>query len=699
MAAVLRKMGIENCAFHLALTQPDLAKYDPNNLTDDSDELKKRIAHEAQVNPWYFFREVLLVPSQGGPSVRFMANRGNLAAIWSYLSGVDPIQIQPRQTGKTYTAIGISCLMIYIIGYHIDISMYTKDSRLLQDNVSRLKGMRDSLPPWMISLSSADVDNKEGLFYAKRKTGYKTLVAQSDKRAASGVGRGQSPAILHFDEPPFCANIRISYPVLMTAATTAAENARAQGIPVANLFTTTAARTDDDSGSFGFALVSNAMPFTERLYDCQNNAAVKEMVANNSVNGRLNCTFSYQQLGKGDEWFRDVCQRLDNVQDDIDREVLNLWRAGVDTAILPNDVIDVLKEHAYEPTHVDIVDEHYVFNWYVSMDEYRAPGFKNRKFILGMDSSTNVGRDFTSLVLIDPATMKVVATFRTNDVNIIMIAIMIGNFLVEFRNTVFIPERASTGSTIIDQVILILVRAGMNPLRRIFNYIVQDRDVDESLRRIRLDDECAGKDVRKHLGFKTTGDTRKVLYKSVLQKAARRNAKRIYDRTIIRELSSLSVVNGRIDHTHGNHDDSAIAYLIACWMVYEGKNLVLYGLDTATILSEADEELTENLSPQQVQYQKQMREQYALAKRLYDSAIYDSQKKHYSAIMKRLEHHVSDSMTVEPMSVDQVTASAKSEKSPYLSEESNAQRSKSASQQRSTFEALQKFYTGGEAAL
>ncbi|MFR2988869.1 MAG: hypothetical protein ACLTMR_08550, partial [Faecalibacillus sp.] len=54
MHLLLKKMGIKNNAFFLALTQPELKNIHPHELKDPSPELAARIGLECKINPWYY---------------------------------------------------------------------------------------------------------------------------------------------------------------------------------------------------------------------------------------------------------------------------------------------------------------------------------------------------------------------------------------------------------------------------------------------------------------------------------------------------------------------------------------------------------------------------------------------------------------------------------------------------------------------
>ena len=189
MSIVLKRMGIRNNCFHLALLDSKLKGVDPHspNLTL---EQQARILTECKRNIWYFIREIVRIPVAGDEyGIPYNLNRGNLAFIWSFMNDVDVGWIMPRQTGKTYGTQVIICYIMYVQGTNLDIGMFTKDATLVQDNVARLKELKDNLPKWMIVKSPADSDRKEGLFYAGLNNEYKTFTSANDENGAYKLGR------------------------------------------------------------------------------------------------------------------------------------------------------------------------------------------------------------------------------------------------------------------------------------------------------------------------------------------------------------------------------------------------------------------------------------------------------------------------------------------------------------------------------
>lgn len=656
MAAIYAKMGIQNNLFHLALTQPDLAKYDPHNLTDPSIELRLRIAHECQINIWYYLREVVRIPVAGGEPISFEAHRGNISMAWAYGVGIDYMSVQPRQTGKTIGAIAITSHVIYFKGRNFTMAMLTKDTNLRQENVSRLKEMRDALPQYLIhSQSVLDTDNKEGLVYNALNNEYMTFVAQKDRQAASNVGRGQSIPSLHVDEKGYCSNIRITFPVIQAATTAAGPHAKRNGMPSTNIYTTTAAAVDGDSGKFAFERLTAAMPFTEKLYDCEDAEAAIKMVKFNSTNNMLNGSWSYLQLGRTHEWFVDTIAKVGASEEEVERDFLNIWRAGSERNVISKDILAKMKASQSEPRHIQILQDYAVY-WYIPESEVNSTDFRNRPFIIGMDSSEGIGKDFTALVMICPFDMRVKATFRCNESNIPKLGMFIGNLLVKYPKAVFIPERKSTGLAIIDTVSMILLQNQFNPFTRIFNRVIQNRD-KEGFRDINIyDKSLCDSAQRKYLGFITDGKSRPFLYKQVLNKAVKMNAERIYDQGIITELSGLSVINGRVDHKDGGHDDLAIAYLLACWFLFEGRNLGMYGLPVDQLLSRAVEITGGSEDPRHKADQLMLRKKIQHYETLAESTNSPMMKHHFRSRANVLREMVDDSMTVEPIIVDQLAS-------------------------------------------
>lgn len=98
----LRKRGVENNDFMLALFDQQLKGVDPYNphLCYDT---KAAIRKECEINPWYFLREVYRIDED----TPFVLNLGTCAQAWCYFNNIDSWLCLPRQRGATANSIAL----------------------------------------------------------------------------------------------------------------------------------------------------------------------------------------------------------------------------------------------------------------------------------------------------------------------------------------------------------------------------------------------------------------------------------------------------------------------------------------------------------------------------------------------------------------------------------------------------------------
>ena len=668
MHYLLKKMGIKNNSFFLALYQKELEGIDPTNISQITPELAGKISVECKINPWYYFREVLRIPSQGGEAVPFMLNRANLALIWSFFNGIDFYLVQPRQTGKTISTQGIASWLTHIGGKGLTMAMYTKDNTLREENVNRLRRIRDILPPYLTHFNKLeDTTNKQRLAYKSLETRYDTFVAQSDVMGADKIGRGGTVPIVHIDESEFFDNIRITYPVLAGTMTAAIKQAKANGLPHGVIITSTAGRLENDSCQYCIEMISKAMPFSESLYDCENKEKLEELISLNSTNKLLYGQFSYLQLGLTDEWLKDAIARSNASRDVILREYLCIRTSGVDNSVIPIHLLEKIKSSSKDPVKVETVKNRYIFRWYIDPDIILND--KNRPVIIGLDTSECIGKDFTSLVMLDATDMNVVCTARCNESDLIKLALYIAEFMTKNKNTILVPERKSTASMMIAIICSELRKSGINPWTRIFNMVIQNK-YEDNFKDIDITEPGIEEGaLKKYLGFSTTGSgetSRSALYTNTLMKAVEMNHSRINDQTLITELASLAQKNGRIDHTASGHDDTVIAFLLASFFIFFGKNLHLYNINSKTFLDEVTAKGTK-IDKLEKQRQKEILEEIINLKKEIKRLKLSSYVTPLERQLKHLESLL-DQETLEsiPVTAEQVTIKNKPKNIDYV---------------------------------
>ena len=367
-------------------------------------------------------------------------------------------------------------------------------------------------------------------------------------------------AFVHFDEIAFMNYNWIIVPTAANSMLAASKNARAAGMVSPMLFTTTAGNPDTRMGAFALSILQSAMPFSEKLYDLKDRDELIKVIKKSSTRTApmLYLEFSYRQLGFTDEWFKENASRSGASQDDINRDFLNIWQSSSENAILSKEIRRKLINSKRDPDFTEIIDD-FLVKWYIPEVEVKHAA--DLPMIMGSDCSENIGKDFTTFTLVKVSDLSVVATFRCNNSNTMEIARFIVNVLLKYTGITFIPERQNTGIVITDFVIEELQKRNINPYTRIYNDVVQNIG-EAKYKDINIYDyNNIPAAVRGMFGYRTGGASSGT------------------------SLVNLTTKGGRIDHTNGKHDDQVISLLLACYLIFYGRNLDRYNINSANVLS------------------------------------------------------------------------------------------------------------------
>jgi hypothetical protein len=616
-------MGVKNCLFPLALYNRDLVgvnPYDPS-LTI---EQKTMVAIECKWNPWYFFREVARVPPQSGSeAIPFIANRGNIAVFWLFFNNIDVALIQPRQTGKSTSVDIMMIWLLYIGATNSTISLFTLNDKLRKDNILRLKRARNYLPKYLFMLSKDDADNKYELTYNEHGTRYKTHVGQNAEVASSNQGRGGTAPVMQFDEPPFTPFIGDAIPAALSAGVAVRREAERNGQPYGNIFTTTAGKKDDRDGLFFYTMLQDAAGWTEFYYDCLNKADLVETIKLNGARSKdpkgdalkgkvamVNITLSHRQLGYDDDWMAENLAFTRSTGEKADRDFFNRWTSGSQKSPLSVRLTEIIRNSEREAIWIERSKDNYLFKWFFKREVVEEM-MANGHYVFGLDTSDAGPGDGTALVCIDARDLSVVGRGTYTDTNLFRLSSYFADMLVKYPNTTLVIERKSSGQAIIDALLTFLPKFGVDPFRRMYNLVIQEKseredDYQAIKRGVAYRSDRFYDGFKTSFGFFTDGKLRPLLTEVVLQEAAKNAGHLVRDKALIDELMGLTTESGRVDHPKGGHDDHVFAWLMACWFVTYGKNLHEYGIPAGYALQtlyiggeEVDEEVLEERKEQE----------------------------------------------------------------------------------------------------
>lgn len=597
LAAKLRMMGVENNAFFLALHNPDLADLDP--LSEDlTSEQQMLITIEIKSNPWYYFREIGRVPALAGGVPGYIEfNRANIALWWCFFNHVTVILTQPRQTGKSFSSDHLSTYLTNFRCTSTTIHLITKDDKLRAENIERLKKIYGELPAYLSLKTREDVNNTEEFTIKALGNAFKAHVPRADEKGANNLGRGMTTPILVIDEGPFQKNLDIALPAAVGAMGAAIDSAKKNDEPYGLVFTTTAGRKDEKEGAYFYGMVEASAPFTEKFYDMPNEEGLREFVKKNGRgNYRTYICFSHIQLGKDDAWLYERITAVPTTPEQVNRDFFNVWTSGNSSSPFDISLIEKVAKSERDPDFQGIESNGYVVRWYLPQDQLNQY-MTTRDCVVGIDTSDAVGKDDISAVFVDARTGATVGAAGINETNLIKFAMFLVDLIIKYPKITLVPERRGSANTIIDYLLLFLPKHGIDPFKRVFNWVVNNPeefpDLYEQLRAPvnarsdRFYDRC-----KTQFGYATSGSgkqSRDNLYSSTILSAIKRNASTVYDRKLSGQIRGLQVRNGRVDHAIGEHDDHVIAWLMSHWFLTFGKNLSHYGIDSAQVLAQAVE--------------------------------------------------------------------------------------------------------------
>lgn len=558
-------------------------------------------------------------------------------------------------THNSTMALLITLWIFYVAGTNVNFGMLAHQDKLRATNVSRIKEFRDLLPKYMVVTSIKNINNAEKLYYEPLRNSYLTAVATQEKAKADQILRGQSIGGMHWDEPAFCTHADITYPSLAASSSEAMDQARANGLPACFILTTTAGDPRTPHGEWAKELVLGAVNYTEKFLDLPNREALLEVLGLNSENGFINGTFSHLQLGKSNEWLLERIRGSKKNIEAIQRDWLNRWNTTVDASILNKETIKrISASRRDEPNHLEI-REGFVLSWYVP-DAERI-NYKTKPLVAGLDTSEAVGRDFTAMVAIDPSTFEVVFTFKCNEVSLTKLSAFFVNLTIEYPRMILVPERKSSGGGIADNIVSILCARGISPFTRIYSKVIQERRSPQFMAFDINDLTISDKAERKYIGFMTNASSRDILYKSVLHRAIEVGADMMYDPDLITEITTLTVKNGRIDHADNKHDDLVVAWMLACYLLLEGKNLGYYGLSEHTYMQYS----SVGASKDSIDAQMDIHRKCIAMRDKINSTSDPFQKNIFTHQLRQLEGRIDPSIKIDPLTIDALKDHTKKE--------------------------------------
>lgn len=321
---------------------------------------------------------------------------------------------------------------------------------------------------------------------------------------------------------------------------------------------------DAPEGLFCHNMITKAAKFSDDFYDW-NTDYLKEYLDKNTGNNYVYVEYHYYELGRDEKWYKAQCKAMEGDMAKIKREILIEWTYASNLSIFTEEQLDNMSQYVQHTYKKTIYIDGYPID---ILEDFNNMMYKN--WVLSIDLSPGLGRDYTAFSLIDPQSLKMVMKFKNN----LIAPTDFVNLLIKFvkiyvPNAVIVPERNNTGHTVIE--LLRKSDIGKNL------YYTSSKDIDytkSKIKKSKLNSSTVnlGTETREY-GFNTDKNKREVMTKEILFMIANTRPELINNDTLFDEMRKLIYErSGKINHMQGQHDDLMFSYLIGLYILLYATN-------------------------------------------------------------------------------------------------------------------------------
>ncbi len=379
------------------------------------------------------------------------------------------------------------------------------------------------------------------------------------------VNNSCTQPIHYYDEVEFTDYIKDIVEAAGPAFNTASDNAKRNNAAYCRIFTSTPGDLDTRSCQQALEIINQTTKWTEKFYDWGIDD-VREYIDANSDNKIVYIEYQYQQLGKDEAWFKKLCGIINNEPAKIKREIfLQRLRGSSDSPFEPED-LEALDELRGK------VKEEIFINKLFKLDVYESLK-RDRVYIVGVDVATGSGGDNTAVTVLDPYTVKPVASFKSPLIGVHglqqFLFVLVKKYIPK---AILCIERNHNGEAVMDNLRQTEIRQNI--------YFDNSKDLLGS----RIDDkvdaygflrkEAAS---RRHYGVYTERKSRDIMITLLYSHMADYKENFVSNDIIDDIFTLIKNKRGKVEASPGNHDDCIMSYLIALYVFYHGNNLHRYG--------------------------------------------------------------------------------------------------------------------------
>lgn len=601
-AKELKTVGVKNYYFMLRIDNPAVADINPFNPHITAQEINALLT-EFRNNMWSFMRMAVRLRTDSG-IVPYGLHRGLAAAAWCFERSQDHCLCEPRQTWKTTGMLAGPIQWSFQFSENMKMHFFGKETENTKRNLASLQDDISLLPEWLQFKRYYDEDGKikksrQSAERLENNVRHNKLIIHAKPTSpshAEGLARGDSGAVIYYDEIEHTPFINIllenSYPAFKTAH----ENALKIGQVSCRTMSCTPGNLDTKIGRDSLPIIKSMYPWTEKIYDMTEeelrtykSAFEAEYDEKKGADGItrevIDCfyiEYQYYQIRKTFAWVLEQLKGIGNKMT-VRREILmQRLRGSSESPISPED-IEYLISNMVKSDRDIIINGKWRFRLYehgqgslrgklMEFDE-RIP------YIVGVDPASGGGGDNFAVTIVNPFNLQIAAEFKSPYISGPAASQMLVTLVEEYiPNCVITIEKNSMGIYLIQMICeqtAIGDRLYWSDSTRQLEELTEEGPDDYNLKMLSMK-------YKKYCTY-TTPKIRSAMFELLFTHID--NCKKILNTEYLVDDMCKLVRNpntGKIAADKGEHDDCVMSYLHAIYIYYTGDNLETFNIHKST---------------------------------------------------------------------------------------------------------------------
>lgn len=474
--------------------------------------VKQQLAEyfKCKTDPSYFVEKYVILEIPG-KNVNLMMYKPQKKFLMSLLHDHHCVALKSRQIGiSTITQAFIT--YIFTFYKNVVVGVVSRSGAESTDFCRKTMAIIRNLPDWIRPKFTKEAEQTFIL-----DNGCKFYAAQVNAGKPEGLLRGKSITVAVIDEASHIGKIDEAFSGLGPALLKSQKVAHQNNVPYGTIVISTPNKTTG-IGKWYWQQWKNAQE-------------VDTLFTPHRIHWK-----DIKEFREDPTWYKQQCEILGNIQWKIDQELEMKFLSSQDS-YFPSDTIEALNNCIKDPISILNVNKH-------KLMQYEIPNM-DKFYLIGIDTASAAGEDYSAIQVIDYETFNQVAEFREKlRVDDFCKVIELVNRV--YRTNMMVVEANSYGN----QVVEYLTRTGVS-----YNMYTQKLKNIQNSRKTKY-----------RYGLWTGPQTRPLMF-DALYTFIQENPEIVRSpRTSLDLIGLITKPNGRVEAEEGEHDDLALALAFCAYV-------------------------------------------------------------------------------------------------------------------------------------